>query len=99
VIHVELALADSGMRFAAGDAVGVLPHNDPALVAGLLARLEVDGDDVFAVESASGESGNTSEGLMLVLMKMVAPARKLSASPAAVARQGRSHEAREACCS
>lgn len=60
VIHVELALSDSGMRFAAGDAVGVLPHNDPALVAGLLARLDVDGDDVFAVESATGESGSTS---------------------------------------
>jgi len=52
VIHVELDLADSGMRFAAGDAVGVLPRNDPALVAGLLARLGVDGDAVFDVQAA-----------------------------------------------
>lgn len=52
VIHVELDLADSGMRFAAGDAVGVLPCNDPALVAGLLARLGVDGDAVFDVQAA-----------------------------------------------
>jgi sulfite reductase alpha subunit-like flavoprotein len=55
VVHVELELADSGMRFTAGDAVGVLPSNDPALVAALLSRLGVDGDDVFEVEPASGE--------------------------------------------
>jgi hypothetical protein len=53
VIHVELSLSDSGMRFAAGDAVGVLPANDPALVAAVLARLGVDGDDVFEVAPAS----------------------------------------------
>lgn len=57
MIHVELNLSDSGMRFAAGDAVGVLPSNDPALVAALLARLGVDGDDVFEVQSTSGECG------------------------------------------
>lgn len=59
VIHVELSLSDSGMRFAAGDAVGVLPANDPALVAAVLARLGVDGDDVFEVQPASedGEAG------------------------------------------
>jgi hypothetical protein len=57
VIHVELNLSDSGMRFAAGDAVGVLPSNDPALVAALLARLGVDGDDVFEVQSISGGCG------------------------------------------
>lgn len=60
VIHVELELSDSGMRFGAGDAVGVLPANDPALVAGLLARLGVDGDAVFEVQPASGRSGRGS---------------------------------------
>lgn len=59
VVHVELELADSGMRFTAGDAVGVLPSNDPALVAALLSRLGVDGDDVFEVEPVSGESQHT----------------------------------------
>lgn len=56
VIHVELDLSDSGMRFAAGDALGVLPRNDPALVESLLSRLGVDGDAVFEV-LAAGEAG------------------------------------------
>lgn len=76
VIHVELNLSDSGMRFAAGDAVGVLPSNDPALVAGLLARLGVDGDDVFEVESASGEPlvGAVGSGCWLTAAQL--PARR-----------------------
>jgi sulfite reductase alpha subunit-like flavoprotein len=55
VIHVELDVADSGMRFNAGDAVGVLPQNAAPLVTGLLARLGLDGDTVFEVQPASGE--------------------------------------------
>jgi sulfite reductase alpha subunit-like flavoprotein len=57
VIHVELDVADSGMRFNAGDAVGVLPQNAAPLVTGLLARLGLDGDAVFEVQPASGERG------------------------------------------
>ena len=30
--HVEFALADSGIEYQAGDALGVMPENDPALV-------------------------------------------------------------------
>lgn len=54
VIHVELDIADSGMRYSAGDAVGVLAQNAAPLVTGLLARLGLDGDSVFDVQSASG---------------------------------------------
>jgi sulfite reductase alpha subunit-like flavoprotein len=56
VIHVELDVADSGMRFNAGDAVGLLPQNEAPLVTGLLARLGLDGDTVFEVQPASGET-------------------------------------------
>ncbi|WIA31018.1 hypothetical protein OEZ86_001057 [Tetradesmus obliquus] len=62
VIHVELDVADSGMRFAAGDAVGLLPQNAAPLVTGLLARLGLDGDSVFEVTPASGEA--TGQGLL-----------------------------------
>jgi sulfite reductase (NADPH) flavoprotein alpha-component len=55
VVHVELDVADSGMHFNAGDAVGVLPQNAAPLVTGLLARLGLDGDAVFEVQAASGE--------------------------------------------
>ncbi|BBG03985.1 MULTISPECIES: diflavin oxidoreductase [Pseudonocardia] len=42
--HHELALADSGIGYAAGDALAVLPGNDPALVEALLEQLGADGD-------------------------------------------------------
>jgi len=49
--HFEFDLGDSGITYAAGDALAVVPVNDPALVELLLARLELDGD-----ADAGGES-------------------------------------------
>ncbi|MGE0238480.1 MAG: assimilatory sulfite reductase (NADPH) flavoprotein subunit [Parvibaculaceae bacterium] len=40
--HVELSLAGSGLSFEPGDALGVAPGNDPALVETLLATLSLD---------------------------------------------------------
>ncbi|NYD67254.1 diflavin oxidoreductase [Agromyces atrinae] len=40
--HLEFALAESGIEYAAGDALGVVPRNDPALVAALIEALGVD---------------------------------------------------------
>lgn len=37
--HYELALGDSGIEYAAGDALAVMPRNDPALADALLAEL------------------------------------------------------------
>ncbi|MEV1291930.1 sulfite reductase flavoprotein subunit alpha [Pseudonocardia sp. NPDC049635] len=42
--HHEFALGDSGIAYAAGDALGVLPCNDPVLVDALLEHLGQDGD-------------------------------------------------------
>lgn len=36
IIHVELDLADSGLEYTAGDAVGIVPENNPAEVDALL---------------------------------------------------------------
>lgn len=44
--HIELSLADSGLRYEPGDALGVWPRNPPALVEDVLDLLALDGDDV-----------------------------------------------------
>jgi sulfite reductase (NADPH) flavoprotein alpha-component len=45
VRHHELALADSGLDYAPGDGIGVVPRNDPDLAAQLLEHLGGNGDD------------------------------------------------------
>ncbi|PRY14468.1 diflavin oxidoreductase [Kineococcus rhizosphaerae] len=48
--HLELDLAGSGIEYAAGDALAVVPRNSPALVDALLAELGFDPDqDVSGV--------------------------------------------------
>ncbi|MFP5023310.1 sulfite reductase subunit alpha [Pseudonocardia phyllosphaerae] len=42
--HYELALADSGISYTAGDALAVVPCNDPLLVEALLEHLGHDGE-------------------------------------------------------
>lgn len=55
VIHMELNIQDSGMKYGPGDAVGILPQNTAPLVHGLLQHLGLDGDTVFEVLPASGK--------------------------------------------
>lgn len=43
--HIELDLAGSGLAYEAGDALGVIPHNCPSLVADVLAALGCDGEE------------------------------------------------------
>jgi sulfite reductase (NADPH) flavoprotein alpha-component len=50
--HVEILLGDSGLSYAAGDALGVMPQNCPALVEELLATLGLTGDE--PVEALGG---------------------------------------------
>ncbi|GGE58210.1 sulfite reductase [NADPH] flavoprotein alpha-component [Streptosporangium jomthongense] len=51
VRHIELSLEDSGLVYKPGDAVGVFPENNPALVNELLSTLDFDGEQtVSAVE-------------------------------------------------
>ncbi|OBZ95878.1 CysJ [Pararhizobium polonicum] len=42
--HFEFDLGDSGLEYEAGDALGVMPVNSPALVTAILSRLRADGD-------------------------------------------------------
>lgn len=66
VIHMELDIRDSGMKYGPGDAVGVLPQNASPLVTGLLQRLGLDGDRVFELQPASGGCGCAWQQLGLV---------------------------------
>jgi sulfite reductase (NADPH) flavoprotein alpha-component len=45
VRHFEIALSGSGLNYEVGDALGVVPQNDPVLVAELLAALGASGEE------------------------------------------------------
>jgi sulfite reductase (NADPH) flavoprotein alpha-component len=53
VNHVEFDLAAAGaaLSYEAGDALGVIPHNDHELVSAILAVLGADGEEAVPVES------------------------------------------------
>lgn len=48
--HLEISLEGSGLEYRPGDALGVVPQNDPALVATLLERLSLSGDAEVSVK-------------------------------------------------
>lgn len=56
VHHVEFDLGDSGLAYEAGDALGVVPHNCPALVADILACLGCDGEEAVTAPDGTGTS-------------------------------------------
>ena len=58
--HVEILLGDSGLSYEAGDALGVVPQNCPALVEELLATLGMTGDETVE----TGGVSSLHEGLL-----------------------------------
>lgn len=52
VNHIEFDLSSGGpsLAYEAGDALGVIPHNDPELVASVLAALGADGEEAVATK-------------------------------------------------
>ena len=50
--HIEISLTGSGLTFEPGDALGVAPRNDPALVAKILASLGLDGAAPLALKGS-----------------------------------------------
>lgn len=55
--HIELSLEDSGLVYEPGDALGIVPQNDPQLVAELIETLGLDG--AASVPGATGEMSLT----------------------------------------
>ena len=46
IYHIELSLDDAGLDYEAGDALGVWAPNDPELVGGILAALEIGPSEI-----------------------------------------------------
>ncbi|MGF9564664.1 sulfite reductase subunit alpha [Neorhizobium sp. JUb45] len=68
--HFEFDLGDSGLSYEAGDALGVMPVNDPALVARLIAGLgasaetEIGGSSLMELLSSRYEISTPSRDLI-----------------------------------
>jgi sulfite reductase (NADPH) flavoprotein alpha-component len=74
VHHIEFDLTDSGLSYEAGDALGVLPQNCPALVSDVLAALGCDGEE--AVPAPDGSTTSLRHALT-ELYDLGRPAQKL----------------------
>lgn len=71
--HHAISLAGSGMTYLPGDALGVHPVNDPALVDLILARLGASGD-----EALPGKAGpSTLRHVLLHEYDITSPSRRL----------------------
>lgn len=51
-LHLTWSIADSGIRYEAGDACGIIPHNDPALVEDILRALHFSGQERVEIPKA-----------------------------------------------
>jgi len=54
VMHIELDITGSKIRYEAGDHVAIYPINDSELVEGIGKRLGVDLDVVFSLDNIDG---------------------------------------------
>jgi sulfite reductase (NADPH) flavoprotein alpha-component len=59
--HIEISLADSGLTYAPGDALGIVAHNDPAIVEALLNTLDMNPSAPITIK---GQSTTLSEALI-----------------------------------
>lgn len=60
--HFEIVLDGSGLSYEVGDALGVMPKNDPVLIEELLAALGCNGDE--QVKDAHGKDSTLHEALL-----------------------------------
>lgn len=60
-IHVDYSLEGSGLTYVTGDALGVIPCNDPALVEALITALGLNAEE--AVPMPDGSSASLKEAL------------------------------------
>ncbi|PLS08507.1 sulfite reductase subunit alpha [Neobacillus cucumis] len=60
--HIELSLEGSGLSYNPGDALGIVPSNDPELVASLIEKMEWDEETVVTINK-QGETLPLKEAL------------------------------------
>ncbi|MFJ6730433.1 sulfite reductase subunit alpha [Streptomyces sp. NPDC091281] len=78
--HYEFDLGDSGITYAAGDALAVVPVNDDALVGALLEHLGATGDEtVDGVDGVDGAQGQSLAELLRTGREIRTPSKELIA--------------------
>lgn len=60
--HIVLSLAGSGLSYEAGDCLGIVPKNDPKLVATIIEEMDWDGESVVTINK-QGELLSLKEAL------------------------------------
>ena len=75
--HVELSLAGSGITYQPGDAIGVVPQNDPRVVEDVLATVGLSGDDALHEALATRHDIATLTGHFLKQLSELAGDRRL----------------------
>ncbi|WP_130839212.1 diflavin oxidoreductase [Corynebacterium neomassiliense] len=81
--HYEFDLADSGITYTAGDALAVMPVNDPELVGAVLGRLGLDGS-----QDSPGDGGGTLFDTVLTSREIRTPGRDFITAVADAAPEG-----------
>lgn len=61
-VHIDISLQGSGLEYTTGDALGVFPCNDPALVDALISAVGLNPDE--SVQQADGTSMSLREALI-----------------------------------
>lgn len=77
-IHVELDLSGSGIVHEPGDSLAILPENDPDLVAGILERTGLGGDEALVRELVRGKDVTTLSKATLEAWNRLRPQAKLA---------------------
>ncbi|MBP1883969.1 assimilatory sulfite reductase (NADPH) flavoprotein subunit [Sinorhizobium mexicanum] len=62
--HIELSLDGSGLAFEPGDALGVAPRNDPAVVEALLSALHLSGEEPLRIKEHETTLGEALAGTL-----------------------------------
>uniref|UniRef100_A0A7M5USV6 Uncharacterized protein n=2 Tax=Clytia hemisphaerica TaxID=252671 RepID=A0A7M5USV6_9CNID len=55
-MHIEIDIADSGIKYSAGDHVGIYPTNDPELVEKIGKLLNIDLDEVISLDNVDPDA-------------------------------------------
>lgn len=79
--HIELSLEESGLTFEPGDALGVIPRNDPVLVEKLLTSLSLSADAPITLKDRAttlGEALTTDYEITVATPRIIDHWAKLS---------------------
>jgi sulfite reductase (NADPH) flavoprotein alpha-component len=78
-VHVELSLAGSGITYQPGDAIGIIPQNDPALVEAVLTAAGLQADDALHQALTTRHDITTLTGHFIGQLGTLAADKRLTA--------------------